>query len=220
MARLVTEMPLILAIGLGLLLGGACDIWAAHLLHTDCKVKRPFVACFAALIAVSLLWCTWGEGRLLRSALLACILLVIALVDWESWCIPDSLVGFGLLGFPLVLWLEGQFSLRALFGSVMNGCVVAGFLLCFVVATDHVLHTESMGGGDIKLFFLLGIYLGMPLGFLTLFAACLLGLAGQLVQRQFCFGYAFPFGPSIALAAWLTMLWGQRLLNWYLPSCF
>ncbi len=71
-----------------------------------------------------------------------------------------------------------------------------------------------MGGGDIKLFFLLGVYLGAKMAMLTLFVSCLVGLLWQRREQ----GGAFPFGPSIGLAAWIVLLWGEKMMRWYLLS--
>ena len=76
-----------------------------------------------------------------------------------------------------------------------------------------------MGGGDIKLFFLIGLVLGTPGSLLTLFLAAVIGLMVGIVvlrargqERK----TPVPFGPSIALAAILVYFYGDRMMNWYL----
>ena len=88
-----------------------------------------------------------------------------------------------------------------------------------------------MGGGDIKLLFMTGLYLGWKGNILCLFAACIIGIIfGLTLNKQAGLeteteaadadeeitAGAFPWGPSIAIAAWLVLLFGNRLINWYL----
>ena len=69
-----------------------------------------------------------------------------------------------------------------------------------------------MGGGDIKLFFMTGLFLGPLKGLLSLMIACVIGL----VFAAFAKNRKIPFGPSISLAVYITMLTGQVAVNWYL----
>lgn len=73
-----------------------------------------------------------------------------------------------------------------------------------------------MGGGDIKLLFLTGLFLGWKRNLLCLVAACVIGIVWGLLQKKRGGGEAIPWGPSIALGAWLTALCGQQIIHWYL----
>ena len=90
---------------------------------------------------------------------------------------------------------------------------------------------EAMGGGDIKLLFMSGLFLGLAENVICLILACLIGIAFGLVaagpsknpedappegQPEEMAPGAFPWGPSIAIAAWISMLCGNELANWYL----
>ena len=71
---------------------------------------------------------------------------------------------------------------------------------------------ESLGGGDIKLFFVTGLYLRSiweVLFFLIL--SCVLGIGCSLVWRK----GKIPFGPAIAAAFFLMLLFGEQLTGWY-----
>ena len=71
---------------------------------------------------------------------------------------------------------------------------------------------ESLGGGDIKLFFVTGLYLCSiweVLFFLIL--SCVLGIGCSLVWRK----GKIPFGPAIAAAFFLMLLFGEQLTGWY-----
>ena len=76
--------------------------------------------------------------------------------------------------------------------------------------------TLLLFGGDIKLLFLTGLFLGWKRNLLCLVAACVIGIVWGLLQKKRDGGEAIPWGPSIALGAWLTALCGQQIIDWYL----
>ena len=69
-----------------------------------------------------------------------------------------------------------------------------------------------MGGGDIKLFFMLGLYLGPALGLLHLIISCFVGIFFVVILRK----NKIPFGPAISIGAIITLLWGNEFMTWYL----
>ena len=146
---------------------------------------------------------------------LACILLIITLVDLEQWIIPNGLllcamVLYGVLQFPvaesgIAFW--GQAFWR------MGSTAVP--LLLFVCVANRIWKTETMGGGDIKLFAVLGLYLGPAMAYVMLFLACVLGIVWQALSGQLQKRAALPFGPAMAASTWITVLYGASLLQWY-----
>ena len=94
--------------------------------------------------------------------------------------------------------------------------VFGGVLLGISVIMDRRLGRESLGGGDIKLFAVTGLYLGFAGTLFTVLLSCILGLAVYAaVLRKNKSGQAFPFGPSIAAAAAVMLLFGDWLISWY-----
>lgn len=174
----------------------------------------------AQLLGVLLLFSLWlrfsWSWQLVKWLVLACLLLMIGLVDFHSFLIPDGLLLWGLaLYMPLAL-LEGQPWPALLWSGLLGGCSVALPLALFVLLADAAFRQETMGGGDLKLLFLLGVYLGPLETGLTLFAACVIGLFWQGLHRSLRRGQPFPFGPALAVAAWLVVLWGPQVSAWYL----
>ena len=97
--------------------------------------------------------------------------------------------------------------------QVLSGILAGGLLLAVSLVLDRILGRESLGGGDIKLLTVTGLYLG-PVGTLfTLMISCVLGLVlrGAVSGR----GKEFPFGPFIAAAAGAMLLFGGPLVRWY-----
>ena len=97
---------------------------------------------------------------------------------------------------------------------------VAGGVLLLVLGMEKLLGREAMGGGDIKLLCLTGLYLGWMKNLLCLLLACVLGIVFALVtlKRRSTEGDArlIPWGPSISAAAILTLLWGDAITAAYL----
>lgn len=89
-------------------------------------------------------------------------------------------------------------------------------MLGLTLLFDKLLGKETMGGGDIKLFALTGLYLGAAASLFALFFSCILGLLAGAVRNKKKKGALIPFGPSIALASYAMLLYGDRLVNWYL----
>ena len=83
---------------------------------------------------------------------------------------------------------------------------------------DRILKRDSLGGGDIKLFFVVGIYLGIAGTLFSLLLACVLGLLFAFLRKTFgkAEGEQIPFGPSIAAAAAVMLLFGDPMIQWYM----
>jgi prepilin signal peptidase PulO-like enzyme (type II secretory pathway) len=76
---------------------------------------------------------------------------------------------------------------------------------------EKLLKKEAMGGGDIKLLFMTGLYFPWQLNVLALIFACVAGI-GFAVASRVRRGNPFPFGPAIACGAWLSMLFGDGII--------
>ena len=157
--------------------------------------------------------------QMLEALLLACVLLACAFADLEGYIIPDRFVAAGaILRIPFFFLLpdpKGQ-ALDALLGSL----AVGGGLLAVVLLYEKLRKTDAMGGGDIKLLCLTGLYLGWMKNLLCLLLACVLGIVFALVtlKRRGTEGDArlIRWGPSISAAAILTLLWGDAITAAYL----
>ena len=149
----------------------------------------------------------------LRNWVFLCCLFCLSLVDLESFTIPDGChliaVGAWLTALPFL-----RPGLSEIGRSVLAALCFGGGLLLLSMLMDRLLKKESLGGGDIKLFAVVGLYLGMVGTLLTVLLSCVLGLLFAVVRGAK--GRAFPFGPSISLAAALVLLYGQGAIHWYL----
>ncbi len=159
--------------------------------------------------------------RTLRFLILAGILLGLSLVDLKTYTIPNGFIAAGILSWfmtlPGILYEEYGESLRegmlheALY-PFLGALMLGGSMLLLSLLFDHILGKESMGGGDIKLFFMTGLYLHPLLLLFYLILSSIIGLLFALLFKQ----RQIPFGPAISIAALTMILWGNGFLNWYI----
>lgn len=167
-----------------------------------------------ALVYLTTLWAlglTWQTAEVL---LLESCLVWLALVDLDAMELPNGPMLFCAVSFLAFLFAYGDPIHRLWRGLLGGACIGGGVLLVSLIA-DKVLGRETMGGGDIKLLALLGLYLGPDGGLLLLILACVAGLVLAAVMKAGK-DREFPFGPAIALAAWPCLLVGRRALAWYM----
>ena len=148
-------------------------------------------------------------------------LFLVSLTDLESFEIFDGTLIFGALNFLLfaVIWIAmGSVSISFLFLSVLTGLVTGAVMLAFSLIMDKALKKDSMGGGDIKLYALTGLYLGFFGAYELVLLSCILGLlyAGvrKLIKKEA--SKEFSFGPAIACAGYILLLSAEYITSWYL----
>ena len=76
-----------------------------------------------------------------------------------------------------------------------------------------------MGMGDVKLLVLIGVYVGFPGNFISLFFGVLIAAVVIIIGfifKQMKFGKTIPFGPFIALGSLMFVLAGESVIQWYL----
>ena len=185
--------------------------------YCGAKLSRRHVLSEAvsALVFVTLLLHYDISLQALEGWCVAGILLACSFADLEGYIIPDRFIAVGVVLFITTLFFDPQPLRRALDGAI-GGLAVAGGVLLLVLGMEKLLGREAMGGGDIKLLFLTGLFLGWKRNLLCLVAACVIGIVWGLLQKKRDGGEAIPWGPSIALGAWLTALCGQQIIDWYL----
>lgn len=172
----------------------------------------------------------------LALCVLGCILLGLSLVDLETYTIPNGFIIAGIVAWvasfaffgvdlssmglgSLMLAYTGSPLVAVLLDGLLGAFVVAGCLLALALAFDRLTGRNGLGGGDVKLVFMVGLYLGLAGSVLNLIVACLIGIvfgaATKHARQSNEDPQAFPFGPSIALATWFTLAFGPQLMTLY-----
>ncbi|MGH8278128.1 MAG: prepilin peptidase [Gammaproteobacteria bacterium] len=194
-----------------LLLRGRC-----RACHASISIRYPVVELISAVLAGFLAWhfgFTWAAGGAL---ILTWALLALAAIDLDTQLLPDRIT------LP-VLWLGLLFSLGHAFTDPKSAIIgaVAGYLSLWCVYQAFKLLTgkEGMGYGDFKLYALLGAWLGWQnLPVIILIAAgtgAVVGIA-LIVSRRTQRGSPLPFGPYLAVAGWIALVWGRDIASAYL----
>lgn len=141
------------------------------------------------------------------------LLVIITVSDIHYMIIPDQVLLFFLIVFivtrliqPLSPWWD------ALLGAAI------GFLILYLLA---IVSRGGMGGGDIKLFFVLGLILGTKATLMTLFLASMIGTVFGLIMilvRGYQKRMPIPFGPFIAIGAVLAFFYTDPMISWYVHT--
>lgn len=173
----------------------------------------PLMEAITALLFTAVFLKFGLTPELLVGLLFISLLVIITVSDIAYMLIPDKV----LLPFAAVLLiLRFVIPLDPWWDSIVGAAV--GFSVLLLIA---VLSKGGMGGGDIKLFLVIGLVLGTAGTLLTLFVASFIGtVVGIIILRIRKQGRKtpIPFGPSIALSAVLVYLWGEQWIGWYINS--
>ncbi len=185
--------------------------------------RYPLVEMLTAVLAALCAW-RFGVGWEAAMAIVLTMMLVpISMIDADTQLIPDSIV-LPLLWIGLVMSLfhpvAGSDTLFIPPRDAIVGAV-AGYLSLWTVYQLFKLITgkEGMGYGDFKLLAALGAWLGwQQLPLIILMSAVVGALVGlsMMAFRNHDRSVPIPFGPYLAAAGWITMLWGDAIKNVYL----
>lgn len=150
----------------------------------------------------------------LRNYIFLCILFVLTLTDIDEMIIPD-----GCHIAAVIAWIAAApFVFDGWTGAALNagaGLLFGGGLLAVSLVMDRMMGRDTLGGGDIKLIAVTGLYLGVIGTLFTLILSCVGGLLFNIVNKSSEKGSAFPFGPWIAGATAVMLLFGEPLIGWY-----
>lgn len=148
--------------------------------------------------------------ELIVALLMVSMLHIVVVSDVYYMVIPNQVLLFFFPLFIFLLLISPQDTIQeSLFGSLV------GFGLLYAV---YMLSRGGLGGGDVKLFAVLGFILGVQLTLLTLFLACVFGtvVGGALILMQkHSRREPIPFGPFIAVAAIIAFLYGEKIIHVY-----
>jgi leader peptidase (prepilin peptidase)/N-methyltransferase len=166
------------------------------------------------------------------TALWCCVFLAIIFIDWEHKLIlnrityPAVLAALVILGIDTISpewsvltyikyhWPESGVLNIDILNGIIAGAI--GFAFFFII---FVINPRGMGMGDIKLAFLIGIVTGFPLVVVALLIGILVGgLAAIVFILLMKKGRkdVIPYGTFLAIGPVVTLLWGNKILDWYL----
>ncbi|QFY90090.1 prepilin peptidase [Magnetovirga frankeli] len=194
-----------------LLLRGRCSACAKPI-----GLRYPLVEGLSALLSLVVVWQLGPTLQAAALLLLTWALIAMSLIDIDHQLLPDSLTQpFIWLG--LLLAIPGLFigAEQAILGAAVGYLSLWSFYWLFKLLTGK----EGMGYGDFKLLALFGAWAGWADVFLIILLSSVVGAAfgiGLILLRGHDRRTPIPFGPYLAIAGWVTLLWGDEITRNYL----
>lgn len=145
-------------------------------------------------------------------------LIALTLIDFDHMLLPDQIT------LPL-LWLGLLININGTFVPLSDAVIGAalGYMSLFCVFWVFKLFTgkDGMGYGDFKLLAVFGAWAGWQLlPILILMASVVGAIVGitLMLFKNHKRDQGIPFGPYLAVAGWITLLWGNNIWSWYLST--
>ncbi|QNF16426.1 prepilin peptidase [Aeromonas jandaei] len=182
------------------------------------SARYPLVELLTALLSVAVAMVISPGWGTLAALLLTWVLVALTFIDLDKMLLPDQLT------LPL-LWGGLLFNLIGGFAPLADAVIgaMAGYLVLWSLYWAFKLLTgkEGMGYGDFKLLAALGAWLGWQALPIILLLSSLVGAIigiSLIALRKHHQGNPIPFGPYLAIAGWIALLWGDTITRWYLTT--
>lgn len=146
------------------------------------------------------------------------MLIIITLIDIDHYIIPDCLIIFGSIVVILANILGQGIGIK---NSLSGALICGGSMLILVSLIEFIVKKEVMGGGDIKLFAMTGLFLGIRGGLLTILLSIYVGafygiivIVNSRLKKQE-YNSMIPYGPFISIGALIVVLCETNTISWY-----
>ena len=198
-----------------LFLRGKCSSCKTHI-----SLRYPIVELVTGIFSVVAIYIFGANATGLACLVFTWCLITLTMIDFDTQLLPDSIT------LPL-LWLgliANAFGLFTSLDSAVWGAI-GGYLSLFSVYWLFKLLTgkEGMGFGDFKLLGALGAWLGwqmlLQIILLSALAGAVIGIS-MIVIRGRDKNIPIPFGPYLAIAGWIALMWGHDINQAYLTYAF
>jgi leader peptidase (prepilin peptidase)/N-methyltransferase len=179
-------------------------------------LRYPVIEFITALLSVITAW-HFGYGwHAVAAVVLTWVLIVLSMIDFDHQILPDDIT------LPF-LWLGVLINLTGTLTDIHSSIIgaIAGYLTLWLVywAFKYLTGKEGMGYGDFKLLAMLGAWMGwqsLPvIVLLSSLVGALIGIA-LIALRGRDRNIPIPFGPYLAIAGWINLLWGGTITSAYL----
>lgn len=176
------------------------------------SIRYPLVELFTGLIFLSIYFKYGLNVDSVKYFIFSCFLIVIGLIDFDTTdvylktTLPSIIIGIVFIGINY--FLGNEFT-TFIFGGVLTGGIIALIILI----------TGGMGWGDFEICLFSGLFLGFKPSIIMLFFSFVIGGAFGvfliITKRKSRKDY-IPFGPYIAIGAFISMFWGNEIIKWYM----
>ena len=194
-----------------LFLGGKCSQC-----KTKISLRYPFVEILCAILSVTVAWYYGVSIQTIVALLLTWNLLALSFIDYDHKLLPDQMT------LPFI-WLGLLINMQGLFTDLQSAVIGASVGYLSLWSIYHVFKIitkkEGMGYGDFKLLAVFGAWLGwQALPTIIIFssvAGAIVGISLIVLKLQDK-SKPIPFGPFLAIAGWIAMLWNDEIIGYYL----
>jgi len=188
--------------------------------HAHISLRYPFVEALTCLVSAYVAWKFGFSWETLAALLFTWIGICLIFIDIDHHLLPDQLT-LSLLWLGLFLSLFSFFCTPkdAIIGAIIGYLIFAFVQWIFEWATGKA----GMGQGDVKYLAALGAFLGWQMLPLVILFASISGIIFTFTQMLFRGQFKsvpLPFGPYLAIAGWVAILWGNEIIRCYLEWVF
>lgn len=188
------------------------------------EIKRMLVVVITAAVFILLFIKYRLTADFVFFAYLLSILVIMVFVDIETKTISNGLVLAGLAG-SIAAFIYNMFLPLKIYGGEewwepLLGLLPGSGLLFLIALLGAIVYKndEVMGMGDVKIFAPVGVFLGWKMCAMALIISMFLGgltsillIILRIKKRK----DTIPFGPFIAVATFIVIMWGQDIWSWY-----
>lgn len=211
---MVVIMLYLICFVIGMFVGNILYIIIDHLTKKHGKqlfsVCKHFVELLTGFLFVLCLTILGPSMQLLKALLCISFLIVISIIDYQHGLIYDKvLLSMAAVGVIFNFNIEDIRLPNMFFSALLGGSIL---LILAIISKG------GFGGGDIKLMACLGLWLGLKYTIITLLLSFIFGGLGAvilLLLKKKTITDKFPYGPYIAMASLITLLYGDSIVTWY-----
>lgn len=193
------------------LLRGKCR----HCQH-PISLRYPAIELTSGIVTALVVWHFGFQIQALFAVLLTWALICLTMIDFDHQLLPDDIT----LPFLWLGLIANMFNLFTDIHSSLLGAIGGyGVLWTVFIAFKLVTGKEGMGHGDFKLLAMLGAWLGWQSLLLIVLLSSVLGAIvgiSLIIFARHGRHIPIPFGPYLAFAGWIAMLWGPEIMHIYL----
>ncbi|MBV8803235.1 MAG: prepilin peptidase [Gammaproteobacteria bacterium] len=182
------------------------------------SLRYPFVellCCITSVYAAVHFGFSW---QLIGALLFTWIIIGLIFIDLDYQLLPDQLT-------LLLVWIGLLLSIGSVFTDSHDAILgaAAGYLVFAIVQSAFKLATGKigMGQGDYKFLAGLGAYLGwqqLPIIILLASVTCIIFGVTHMAMKHQWKSVPLPFGPYLAVAGWISLMWGNEILHLYMKQ--
>ena len=194
-----------------LLLKGKCSECQSSI-----SLQYPLIEILTGCLSLAVAIKFGVSWQTLFALILTWSLVSMSVIDIHKQILPDDIT------LP-ILWLGLLISIYSIFTDPVSSIIgaAAGYMILWCIYQLFKLLTgkEGMGFGDFKLLALFGAWFGWELLPLVIILSSATGaIIGilMIVVKKHEKSTPIPFGPYLAIAGWISMMWGTQIMHWYL----